>query len=231
MVDVISVVLAVIQEVVRIADDMEEVGTQAARLARRLAGLEGPVVQMKASIEEGKNVFPERDVRRLENLVTEGLDVLQKLKARKIFGRVKNRHSDRKKFHTLTEEIKEVVMIFNFGLSVRAWDTESEGDREKDERRLLHMETMLEEQKLMHEEQKLMHEEQKKMHEDSMGHLRQGCAIGATVAQPLTVRAIYFSFYLENVNFSCSRDHNSSSRIALSWRNLEDDLPLSETLT
>lgn len=126
MVDVISAVLAVIQEIVQIIDEMEEVGTQAPRVARRLANLEGPVKLMQKSGEEGKDVCPETNLRRSENLMTQGHAFLRELKGRNPIRQVVNRHSVVERFHTLTEDIKEVVLMFNFELNFQAWKQENE---------------------------------------------------------------------------------------------------------
>lgn len=192
MVDVISVVLAVLQEVVKMANEMEEVGTQAARLARRLADLEGPVKRIKNSVEEGNDIFPARNFRRLENLVTEGHAFLRELKDRNSFRRVMKRRSDLEKFQALTEDTKEVILIFNFELNVQGWEQENDWDQNNDERRLLHIEEMLEKQLTNGFERVLGM--QSKMLEEFKSHLREQRTTEAAVALPTTVRAICFSY-------------------------------------
>lgn len=197
MIDILSVVLGVIQEIVQIADEMEQAGTQAARLVRRLAELEAPVKRMRKSVEEGKDIFTEKNIRRLENLTTEGRDFLRRIKATNLFWRVLNRRSDLERFHALTEDIKEVVLIFNFEINVQAWEQENERDRENDWRRLLHIEKMLEEQHKGFEKAKeQIIVEQKKMHGEIMSHLQQSVS-GADVRQRTTVRAIGVNCFLK----------------------------------
>lgn len=55
MIDILSVVVSAIQDIAQIAEELEEAGTQAARLARRLAELERPVEQMARSVKDGKD--------------------------------------------------------------------------------------------------------------------------------------------------------------------------------
>lgn len=201
MVDVISVVLAAIQEIVQIVDEIEEVGTQAARLARRLATLEGPVKRVKKYAEEGKYIYPERKVRRLEDLVRQVHAFLRELKVRNLFRNVVNRRSDLERFHTLTEDLKEVVVMFNFELNFQAWDQENERDRENDGKRLLHIEKMLEDQAARgfeHAEEPII-VEQKAMYEELMSYNSQSTT-GADGRQSITVRAIYLNFYLRKNN-------------------------------
>lgn len=146
MMEILSAILDVINVIVRITDELEEAGTQAARLARRLVELEGPLGQLKRSIDEGKEVPHERNFRRLERLVKEAMVFLLEFKGRNLFRRVINRQSDLETFRTLTNELKDIVHIFSFSLNVQVWERESEKDREDDLKRLLQIEKMIEEQ-------------------------------------------------------------------------------------
>lgn len=56
-----------------------------------------------------------------------------------------NRWSGLERFNHLTDEIKEVVLMFNFGLNVQAWEQENERDRDNDSKRLLHIAKIIEE--------------------------------------------------------------------------------------
>lgn len=204
MIEVISTILGVIKEIVRISDEMEEAGTQASRLARRLVELERPLGKLKRSVDEEKYLPHEKNLRRLESLVKEAKVFLIDFKGRNLFRRVMNRQSDLETFVTLTNELKDVVHIFNFSLNVHVWEQESEKDREDDLKRLLHIEKMLEEhtEKVVEEQriefrraaeeiiggQNKMYLEQKRMYQEFKNYLGRRRTVDRRIGQASAVR-------------------------------------------